>query len=99
MYLAIDFLITPELKLYLAGVHMGLPGGAHQYHLAHLVQFRKTLGYFQAHRMDLSQSLREDIQGLHSFPSLYRNSKNFQDMDGGRGLLSENLPSRVEARG
>ena len=46
MYLAIDFLITPELKFYLTGVNVGLPGGAHQYHLTHLVYFRETLGYF-----------------------------------------------------
>ena len=41
MYLGIDFLITPELKLYLVEVNVGLPGGAHEYHLTHLVHFGK----------------------------------------------------------
>jgi len=36
MYLGIDFLITSELKLYLIEVNVGLPGGAHEYHLTHL---------------------------------------------------------------
>jgi hypothetical protein len=41
MYLGIDFLITPELKLYLVEVNVGLPGGTHEYHLTHLVHFGK----------------------------------------------------------
>jgi len=47
MYLAIDFIITPELRLYLAGVNVGLPGGAHQYHLTHLVHFGKPSDIFR----------------------------------------------------
>jgi len=47
MYLGIDFLITPELKLYLAEVNVGLPGGAHQYHLTHLVRFGKPSDIFR----------------------------------------------------
>jgi len=47
MYLGIDFLITPELKLYLAEVNVGLPGGAHQYHLTHLVHFGKPSDIFR----------------------------------------------------
>jgi len=47
MYLGIEFLITPELKLYLAGVNVGLPQGAHQYHLAHLVHFGKPSDIFR----------------------------------------------------
>jgi len=47
MYLAIDFLITPELKLYLADVNVGLPQGAHQYHLTHLVHFGKPSDIFR----------------------------------------------------
>lgn len=46
MYLGIDFLITPELKLYLLEVNVGLPGGAHEYHLTHLVQFGKPSDVF-----------------------------------------------------
>ena len=47
MYLGIDFLITPELKLYLAEVDVGLPFGAHQYHLTHLVHFGKPSDIFR----------------------------------------------------
>jgi hypothetical protein len=47
MYLGIDFLITSELKLYLIEVNVGLPGGAHEYHLTHLVRFGKPSDIFR----------------------------------------------------
>ncbi len=47
MYLGIDFLITSELKLYLSEVNVGLPGGAHEYHLTHLVHFGKPSDIFR----------------------------------------------------
>lgn len=47
MYLGIDFLINSELKLYLAEVNIGLPGGAHEYHLTHLVHFGKPSDIFR----------------------------------------------------
>ena len=47
MYLGIDFLITSELKLYLIEVNVGLPGGAHEYHLTHLVHFGKPSDIFR----------------------------------------------------
>ncbi len=47
MYLGIDFLITPELKLYLVEVNVGLPGGAHEHHLTHGVHFGKPSDIFQ----------------------------------------------------
>jgi hypothetical protein len=47
MYLGIDFLINSELKLYLAEVNIGLPGGAHEYHLTHLVRFGKPSDIFR----------------------------------------------------
>ncbi len=46
MYIGIDFLITSELKLYLVEVNVGLPGGAHEYHLTHLVHFGKPSDIF-----------------------------------------------------
>lgn len=46
MYLGIDFLITSELKLYLVEVNVGLPGGAHEYHLTHLVHLGKPSDIF-----------------------------------------------------
>jgi hypothetical protein len=47
MYLGIDFLFTSELKLYLVEVNVGLPGGAHEYHLTHLVHFGKPSDIFE----------------------------------------------------
>jgi hypothetical protein len=46
MYIGIDFLITSELKLYLVEVNVGLPGGAHEYHLTHLVHLGKPSDIF-----------------------------------------------------
>jgi hypothetical protein len=39
MYLGIDFLITPSQQPYVVEVNVGLPGGAQEYHLTHLVHF------------------------------------------------------------
>ena len=46
MYLGIDFLIASELKLYLVEVNVGLPGGAHEYDLTHLVHSGKPSDIF-----------------------------------------------------
>lgn len=69
MYLGIDFLITPDLKLYLVEVNMGLPGGAHEYHLTHTVHIGKPSDIFQR-----IESTSQRIYGkafrdyLHSLP-------------------------------
>jgi hypothetical protein len=69
MYLGIDFLITPELKLYLMEVNVGLPGGAHEYHLTHLVHFGKSSDIFRR-----IESVSQKVYGktfkdyLHSLP-------------------------------
>jgi hypothetical protein len=47
MYLGIDFIITSELKLYVSEVNVGLPGGAHEYHLTHLVYLEKPSDIFR----------------------------------------------------
>jgi hypothetical protein len=47
MYLGFDFLINSELKLYLVEVNIGLPGGAHEYHLTHQVRFGKPSDIFR----------------------------------------------------
>jgi hypothetical protein len=46
MYLGIDFLISRHLKPYVVEVNVGLPGGAQEYHLTHLVHFRKPSDIF-----------------------------------------------------
>ncbi len=69
MYLGIDFLITPQLMLYLVEVNVGLPGGAHEYHLTHGVHFGKPSDIFQR-----IESTSQKVYGktfkdyLHSLP-------------------------------
>jgi ATP-grasp domain len=69
MYLGIDFLITPELELHLVEVNVGLPGGAHEYHLTHGVYFGKPSDIFQR-----IESTSQKVYGktfkdyLHSLP-------------------------------
>jgi hypothetical protein len=76
MYLAIDFLITPELKLYLADVNVGLPQGAHQYHLAHLVHFGKPSDIFRriewTSRKIYGKTFKDYIHSLPFIESLKR---------------------------
>ena len=69
MYLGIDFLITPDLTLYLVEVNIGLPGGAHEYDLTHRVRFGKPSDIFQR-----IESTSQKVYGktfkdyLHSLP-------------------------------
>jgi len=69
MYLGIDFLITPEFKLYLVEVNVGLPGGAHEYHLTQTVHVGKPSDIFQR-----IESTSQKVYGktftdyLHSLP-------------------------------
>jgi hypothetical protein len=46
MYLGIDFLITPDLRPCVVEVNVGLPGGAQEYELTHLVRFGKPSDIF-----------------------------------------------------
>jgi hypothetical protein len=46
MYLGIDYLITSDLKPYVVEINVGLPGGAQEYHLAHLVYCGKPSNIF-----------------------------------------------------
>ncbi len=46
MYLGIDFLISRHLKPYVVEVNVGLPGGAQEYHLTHLIHFGKPSDIF-----------------------------------------------------
>ena len=46
MYLGIDFLISPDLKPFVVEVNVGLPGGAQEYHLTHLVYLGRPSDIF-----------------------------------------------------
>ena len=69
MYLGIDFLITSELKLYLVEVNVGLPGGAHEYHLTHLVLFGKPSDIFRRIEWNSRKVYGKTFKDyLHSLP-------------------------------
>jgi len=69
MYLGIDYLITPDFKPYVVEVNVGLPGGAQEYHLTHLVHFNNPSDVF-----DRIESVSRRVYGkpfkdyLHSLP-------------------------------
>jgi hypothetical protein len=89
MYLGIDFLITPDLKPYVVEVNVGLPGGAQEYHLTHLVRFNSPSDVF-----DRIESISERIYGkpfrdyLLSLPFI-ENLKSFKIWMDGMGPLPE----------
>ncbi len=74
MYLGIDFLITPELRLYLAEVNVGLPGGAHEYDLTHRVRVGKPSDIFQriesASQKNYGMTFTDYLQSLPLIESL-----------------------------
>jgi len=47
MYLGIDFLVTKEPKPYVIEMNVGLPGGAQEYHLTHLVHYGEPSDIFK----------------------------------------------------
>jgi len=74
MYLGIDFLISPEQQPYVVEVNVGLPGGAQEYHLTHLVHFGKPSGIFErieetSHRV-YGRSFRDYLFSLPHIQSL-----------------------------
>jgi hypothetical protein len=69
MYLGIDFLLTSELKLYLAEVNVGLPGGAHEFDLTHRVRFGKPSDIFQRIGSTSQKNYGKTFKDyLHSLP-------------------------------
>ena len=69
MYLGIDFLIDPELKPYVIEINVGLPGGAQEYHLTHLVRFGKPSDIFtQIEETSLKVYGKRFKDYLHSLP-------------------------------
>jgi hypothetical protein len=69
MYLGIDFLITSELKLCLVEVNVGLPGGAHEYHLTHLIHFGKPSDIFRRIERTSRKAYGKTFKDyLHSLP-------------------------------
>jgi hypothetical protein len=69
MYLGIDYLIDPALKPYVVEINVGLPGGAQEYHLTHLVHFGKPSDIFnQIEETSLKVYGKRFKDYLHSLP-------------------------------
>jgi hypothetical protein len=69
VYLGIDFLITPEIKLFVSEVNVGLPGGAHEYNLTHLVHHGEPSDIFESIERVSKQVYGKPFRGyLHSLP-------------------------------
>ena len=74
MYLGIDFLITPDLRAYIVEVNVGLPGGAQEYELTHIVQFGKPSDIFgrieETSRRVYGKTFKDYLHGLPFVESL-----------------------------
>ncbi len=71
MYLGIDFLISSEHKPYVSEVNVGLPGGAQEYHLTHLVHFGKPSDIFTRIEETSKRVYGKTFKDYLSFPFLH----------------------------
>ncbi|NWF93510.1 MAG: hypothetical protein HXY46_11375 [Syntrophaceae bacterium] len=87
MYLGIDFLINPELKPFVSEVNVGLPGGAQEYDLTHLVHYGRPSDIFRKIE-EISQRVynRPFHAYLHSLPFI-ESLKPFKIWMDGKGSL------------
>jgi len=85
MYLGIDFLISPDLKPYVVEVNVGLPGGAQEYHLTHLVYLGRPSDIFaRVEETSLRVYGKAFKDYLHSLP-LIESLKPFKIWMDGKG--------------
>ncbi len=89
MYLGIDFLISPELRPYLVEVNVGMPGGAQEYHLTHLVHLGKPSDVFsRIEWISRKTSGKAFKDYLHSLPFI-ESLKSFKLWMDGKGSLPQ----------
>jgi len=87
MYLGIDFLISRHLKPYVVEVNVGLPGGAQEYHLTHLVNFGKPSVIFKKIEETSLKVYGKNFKDyLHSLPFI-ESLKPFKIWMDGKGPL------------
>src|SRR4030043_1927142 len=87
MYLGIDFLITSQLQPYVVEVNAGLPGGAQEYHLTHLVYFGKPSDIFKQIEETSQRVYGKTFKDyLHSLPFI-ESLKPFKIWMDGKGPL------------
>ena len=69
MYLGVDFLLTSMSELYVIEVNVGLPGGAHEYDLTHVVQVGVSSGIFDKIERTSQRVYGKPFRAyLHSLP-------------------------------
>jgi hypothetical protein len=69
VYLGIDFLLTSRSELYVIEVNVGLPGGAHEYDLTHVVQVGVSSGIFDKIERTSQRVYGKPFRAyLHSLP-------------------------------
>jgi len=91
MYLGIDFLITPAQQPYVVEVNVGLPGGAQEYDLTHLVHFGKPSDIFtrieETSKRVYGKTFRDYLHSLSFIESL----KPFKIWMDGKGPFPDTL--------
>jgi hypothetical protein len=91
MYLGIDFILSAEQKPFVIEVNVGLPGGAQEYHLTHLVHFGKPSDIFTRIEETSKRVYGKTFKDyLHSLPHI-ESLKPFKIWMDGRGPIPEPL--------
>ena len=90
MYLGIDFLISPDLRPYVVDVNVGLPGGAQEYDLTHLVYLGKPSGIFDKIEATSRRAYGKSFQDYLSSLPFIQDLKPFKIWMDGQGPFPEN---------
>ncbi len=91
MYLGIDFILSPEQKPYVIEVNVGLPGGAHEYNLTHLVLFGKPSDIFSRIEETAKRVYKKTFKDyLYSLPHM-ESLKPFKIWMDGEGPMPDTL--------
>ncbi len=85
MYVGIDFLISPEQQPYVIEVNVGLPGGAQEYELTHLVFLDTPSGIFEKIENTSRRAYGNGFQDYLSSSSLIESLKPFKIWMDGQG--------------
>ncbi len=91
MYLGIDFLIQPDLRFYVVEVNVGLPGGAHEYNLTHLVRLGKPSDIFDRIEQTSQEVYHKSFKDYLSSLPFIENLKVLKIWMDGMGPFPESL--------
>ena len=69
MYLGLDLLLSPDKKIYLSEVNIGLPGGAFEYDIAHKTIFGEPSDVFEKIEEKSQRYFKKSFRDyIHSLP-------------------------------